>query len=246
MTTTPIPTMDDVLGGALPARIHLLTGTPGSGKSSAALHFLHKGIERREHCAVLTLDRTSDLLSHAQHLGLDIRRFVRARRLALVRYRSQFVARLASAASGTELVEELRQCMGLADVPPETRASRRPTRIVIDTLSPFLATGDTSGSALEALVRWLNECGATVVLTYSGDVTQAVDRRLEPVIESAALIARLQHVAGTSFRAEIVRARHAIAASRPIAFDIMPGAGITPPRLDAARDDVARPPLLLA
>jgi len=241
MNRTPTPTLDDVLGGALPGRIHLLTGTPGAGKSSAALHFLREGIERREHCALLTLDRTSDLLSHAQHVGFDVRRFVRARRLALVRYRSQFAARLASAASGAEIVAELRQSMAL------TEATQQPPRVVIDPVSPFLASGDTTGAGLASLVDWLNESGATAVITYTGDVAQEVDRRLEPVIESAALIARLQHVSGTSFRAEIVRARHAIASARPITFEIAPGVGIVSHRLESASDEAPpRAPALIA
>jgi KaiC/GvpD/RAD55 family RecA-like ATPase len=247
MNRTPTPTLDDVLGGALPGRIHLLTGTPGSGKSSAALHFLHEGIGRREHCALLTVDRTADLLSHALHVGFDVRRFVRARRLTLVRYRSQFAARMASAASGAEIVDELRQCMALMDedIPREKRATQ--PRIVIDTVAPFLASGDTTGAGLAAIVDWLDECGATAVITYTGDVAQAVDRRLEPVIERAALIARLHHVGGTSFRAEIVRARHAIASARPIAFEITPGVGIATARLESASDDAPpRAPALIA
>ena len=245
MTRTPTPTLDDVLGGVLPARIHLLTGTPGAGKSSAALHFLRQGIERREHCALLTSDRTADLLSHAQHVGLDLRRFVRARRIALVRYRSQFAARLASAAAGIELVDELRRCMALADAPQDGRST---PRIVIDTLAPFLSPDDRTGSALAHLVDWLDTSGATAVLTYTGDVTDSIDRRLEPVIERAAVIARMVHVSGASFRAEIVRARHAIASARPVAFDIVAGVGVSAPQLDAPviPDETTRPRVLLA
>jgi len=133
----------------------------------------------------------------------------------------------------------------LADTPKDNRGA---PRVVIDTLAPFLAAGDTSGAALAHLVEWLDSCGVTSVITMNGDVTDSIDRRLEPVIERAAVIARMVHVGGTSFRAEIVRARHAIASGRPIAFDIVAGVGVTTPQLEAPviPDDAPPPRVLLA
>jgi len=226
---TPPRDLDDVLGGVLPGRIHLVAGSAGAGKTSAALHFLRSGIERRHRCILVTSDRVADLLSHADFLGLDIRRWVRARRLTLLRYRASFASRVAALAAPAEIVAELQAHAGAAS------DAATPVRIVIDSLAPFLAAGHPSPAPLTALAEWLDGCGATSVVTWCGDVADC-DRRLDGLVERAAVILRVKPhgTARGRFRADIVRARHAIAALRSVTFDVT-----------AARDTLALPPLTL-
>ena len=61
--STGIAGLDAVLGGGLPrGHLHLLQGAPGTGKTTAALHFLLEGARRGERTLYLTLSQTRDEL----------------------------------------------------------------------------------------------------------------------------------------------------------------------------------------
>jgi KaiC/GvpD/RAD55 family RecA-like ATPase len=226
MTQTATPTLDDALGGVLPGRIHLITGMPGSGKTAACLHFLKTGAVRRERAVLLTRDSGDDLRSVALYVGVDLHSLVRDRRVTVVRYRPRFSARLVEQATPTAILDELRQTLELDDLAQLARPDT-PLRIAIDPVSPFVPTADMSGAALDALTEWLAANNATALLTWTGDMSIGVDRRLDPLVDRAAAIINLERVARASFRAHIVRARHPIANSGPIPFQVLPGLGIT-------------------
>lgn len=226
MTHTATPTLDDVLGGVLPGRIHLITGMPGSGKTAACLHFLKTGARRRERTVLLTRDRGSDLRSIALYVGVDLHGLVRDRRVTLIRFRPRFTARLAETATPAAIMDELRQTVELDDLAKLARPDT-PLRIAIDPVSPFVPQSDVTGAALDALTEWLETNNATALLTWTGDLAIGVDRRLEPLLERAAVIINLERVARAGFRAHVVRARHAIASAGPIPFQIVPGLGVS-------------------
>lgn len=226
MTQTATPTLDDALGGSLPGRIHLILGPPGSGKTSACLHFLKTGARRLDRTVLVTRDRSQDLRAHALYVGVDLHSLARDRRVTLARFRSGFGARVAECASPRAIMDELRQTLELGDLHQLANAAA-PLRIAIDPLSPFLPHADTSGAALDALTEWLEENNATALLTWTGDLAIGTDRRLDPLIDRAAVILRFERVARASFRAHVVRARHAIANTEPIPFEIVPGLGIS-------------------
>src|SRR5262245_6952850 len=116
MMQTGMATPHDLLGGALPGRIHLLTGAPGSGKTSACLHFLREGMRCRERAALLTLDRPADLRSHAAHVGIDLKACLRDGRMTVLRYRQHFARRLAESASTRPLLADLERMMSASDL----------------------------------------------------------------------------------------------------------------------------------
>lgn len=226
MTQTATPTLDDVLGGVLPGRIHLITGLPGSGKTAACLHFLKTGAARRERPVLLTRDRGADLRSIALYVGVDLHGLVRDRRVTVVRYQRRFAARVTETATPGAIMAELRQTLELDDLAslagPDT-----PLRIAIDPVSPFIPHTDATGAALETLIDWLEEQACTALLTWTGDLAIGIDRRLEPLIDRVAMILNFERAGRASFRAHIVRARHAIANASPIAFQIIPGLGMS-------------------
>ena len=226
MTQTATPTLDDVLGGVLPGRIHLITGLPGSGKTAACLHFLKAGAARRERPVLLTRDRGADLRSVALYVGVDLHDLVRDRRVTVIRYRQRFAARLTETATPGAIMEELRQTLELDDL-AKLAGPDTPLRVAIDPVSPFVPHTDVSGAALETLTEWLEESKCTALLTWTGDMAIGVDRRLEPLIDRAALILNFERAGRASFRAHVVRARHAIASAGPIPFQIIPGLGVS-------------------
>lgn len=238
MTQTGIATPHDLLGGALPGRIHLITGAPGSGKTSACLHFLREGMRCRERAALLTLDRPADLRSHASHVGIDLKACLRDGRLTVLRYRPRFAQRVAELASMEPMLADLERMTAASDL-QQMFGSDVPTRIAIDSISPFLGDIPTSG-ALAGLVDRLDESGITTLLTFNGEVTTTVDRRLEPLIERAAVILRFRHLVGTRFEIDIVRARHPVASAGPVAFEIRPGRGFVYSSTDVRRDVIPR------
>ncbi|KQP31254.1 circadian clock protein KaiC [Methylobacterium sp. Leaf104] len=64
--STGIAGLDDILGGGLTSsRLYLLEGTPGTGKTTLALHFLREGHDRGERTLYVTLSETADELTAA-------------------------------------------------------------------------------------------------------------------------------------------------------------------------------------
>lgn len=66
--------LDDVLNGGFErARVFLLEGSPGTGKTTIALQFLLEGAKRGEKCLYITLSETEDeLRSTAASHGMDL------------------------------------------------------------------------------------------------------------------------------------------------------------------------------
>jgi len=232
MTQTATPTLDDALGGALPGRIHLITGAPGSGKTAACLHFLRQGVLRRERSVLLTRDRGADLRSLALYVGVDLHALARDRRVTLVRYRPHFGTRLMESASPRVMMDELLQTLELGDL-TQLAGPATPLRIAIDPVAPFVPHGDISGANLDALTEWLETNNATALLTWTGDMAIGVDRRLEPLVDRAAVILNLERVTRGTFRAHVVRARHGIANAGPIPFQVVPGLGVSTPSISS-------------
>src|SRR5262245_19880114 len=157
MIHSGIAPLDQQLGGMIPGRLHLLTGGPGTGKSTACYHFLQAGLQSGEAVALLTLDRLSDLQSHARCAGLEVHEALRNNKLALLRFRPDFARHLSSSASPYRVMDDLWR----------TFVDVKPARLVIDPLAPFLNDSTASGAVLAALAQLLDGFGVTTLLTYS-------------------------------------------------------------------------------
>jgi KaiC/GvpD/RAD55 family RecA-like ATPase len=172
----------DLLARLVPGRIHVLVGGPGTGKTALCLRFLTAGLAAGEHAAMLVMARGADVKAHAQRIGLELDGALRFERLMLLRYRPDFGERRARAASPIQAIEELERLL----------SSVQPSRIVIDSFAPLLGDEPGSSHAIAALAAYLERSGATSLLTYPEDVSNGYDRRLEPVMQSAAAILRLE------------------------------------------------------
>jgi circadian clock protein KaiC len=76
---TGVAGLDEILhGGLIPARLYLIDGNPGAGKTTLALHFLREGVRVGEVCLYVTLSETAEELkagarSHGWSLdGIEI------------------------------------------------------------------------------------------------------------------------------------------------------------------------------
>ena len=253
MIPSGIPPLDARLGGAITGRIHVLSGGPGTGKTTAGLQFIRQGLQLRETVAMLTTDRITDLRSHAAHFGIDLEGPLRDGRLVLLRYRPNCSVLLQHVASPEQMLDDLRRLLLPA----------RPTRVLIDTIAPLLCSAPHADTTLTALAELLESIETTTLVTYAGDTTAGrgvgYDHRLEPLVERAAAIFHLTrqrddrdlpHDARPSgeptYRFNVLRVRQPVRSSAPAAYSIDAGVGlalIEPPRAGARhrRDEPERP-----
>jgi circadian clock protein KaiC len=65
---TGIVGLDEILhGGLIPARLYLVDGNPGAGKTTLALQFLQEGVSAGERCLYVTLSETAEELKAGAH-----------------------------------------------------------------------------------------------------------------------------------------------------------------------------------
>jgi hypothetical protein len=216
MIPSGIPPLDVRLGGAITGRIHMLSGGPGTGKTTAGLQFIREGLRLGEAVAMLTGDRVADLRSHSAHLGMDLDAPLRDGRLVLLRYRPSFSALLQHTASPEQMLDDLRRLF----VPS------RPTRVLVDTISPLVCSAPHGDLMVTALADLLESMETTTLVTYAGDVTGGrgvgYDYRLEPLVERSAAVFHLTRQLGDrERRACIGRADVSVpSAARPSARSV--------------------------
>jgi CheY-like chemotaxis protein len=216
MIQSGIAPLDERLGGVAPGRIHLVTGGLGTGKTAACLHFINAAMREGEPAALVTGDRGSDLKALATYLGIDIDTPLRDGRLQLMRYRPEFATRFAHSASREQALSDLRRMIG----------SSPPTHIAIDPLDPFLGEGGPVYAGGLALVSFLEDLGATAMLTHAADPADSFDRRLDAIVGRSVAIVHLERGHGNVYYLGVVRARVSDIPTAPLAFQIRRGAGI--------------------
>jgi KaiC/GvpD/RAD55 family RecA-like ATPase len=161
--------------------MHVLVGGPGAGKTALCLRFLAAGLAAGERAAMLVMTRGADVKAHARRLGFDLDEALRFERLVLLRYRPDFAERRAHAASPIDVIDEFDRLV----------SSTNASRIVIDSFAPLVGDEPGGGRVVAALVDYLERSTATSLLTYPEDISRGYDRRLEPVMQSAAAIFQL-------------------------------------------------------
>ena len=139
--------IDEHLHGIVPGRTYVLSGAPGTGKSVACMQFLMAALERGERAAILTQDDPEDMLSQSDFLSLDLAQAVASEKLYFLRFQLDFSRRFGRAPSPEPAFTELRRMLG----------STPPSRIVIDSVVPFIDGGTSSATSTIALLQLL-EC----------------------------------------------------------------------------------------
>ena len=209
--------LDDWLAGVRDEGTHLFTGGPGSGKSSIALHFADAGLRRGERVVMLVNGRGEDIKAHARFLGLNLRTPLEDGRLMLYRYRSDFLRTATHAASAEAVVADFERLI----VP------HRPSRIVIDSFSPFVSGAVPASLAVAALAELLERSTGCVIATFPEELAGGYDRSVEPLVQSAAAVIRLVREEDPDIRrAELLSLRYSPPGSAVRRFVIREGVGI--------------------
>lgn len=199
----------------MPGRTYVLSGAPGTGKSVASMQFLMAALKAGERVAILTQDDPEDLLAQSEYLGFDLAGAVASDQLAFLRFQLDFSRRFGRAPSPEPAIAELKKLLGAA-----------PSRIVIDSVVPFIDGGTSSATSTIALLQLLDELGATSFITYPGDLAGAYDRRLDPLVQRAAAILHLTADRMRHRQIEIRKVRYRVPSVSPIPYRIEAGAGI--------------------
>lgn len=129
--STGIPKLDELLQGGLPKNsVTLVSGPPGSGKSILCFHFINAGIKNGEKCLYISVDQNvKNLLIHAHAVGFD---FVSAIDKGLLRMTHIDLERSGAYYEMGDLV-----------------LTGEYSRIVLDSLSPFVDTPVVLGQSIE-------------------------------------------------------------------------------------------------
>src|SRR3954471_2976479 len=160
--STGIPGLDDILAGGLARdRVYLVEGSPGTGKTTAALSFLRAGAARGERTLYITLSETETELrdtaaSHGWSLdGLEIFELVPPESLLDDEQQQSLLY-----SSDLELGETTKRIF-------ESFEATRPERVVLDSLSEIRLLAQSSlryRRQILALKHYFARSGATVLM----------------------------------------------------------------------------------
>jgi CheY-like chemotaxis protein len=115
--------------------------------------------------------------------------------------------------------------------------SQTPARLAIDPLDPFLGDGGPVNAGSLALVKFLDELGATSLLTHPSEASGAFDRRLDPIIGRSVAVVRLERGRGDLHYLRVLRSRVSDVPPEPVVFEIRRDAGIKSPQRLAQREE---------
>ena len=135
--------------GLLPVKSYVVTGDAGTGKTTACLQFLLKGLMNGEKAVYVTVDeKPSDILESAASLGWDLQHYIQDKRLVILDASPYFSSR--AGAVKERDVEVHRVVTDLASHINRMQAQR----LVIDPVGPLIRSEVSAGRA-EDLARLL-------------------------------------------------------------------------------------------
>jgi circadian clock protein KaiC len=122
--------LDDILRGGFPEHcLSLITGTPGTGKTTLAMQFLLDGANRGERCVYITLSETkAEIDKVARSHGWDLSKIIILELVPSERNLSAEAQLTVFSPSEVELGETTQAMIASVD-------KHRPTRLVLDSLS---------------------------------------------------------------------------------------------------------------
>jgi circadian clock protein KaiC len=150
---TGVRDVDEMLGGEgyFKAATVLITGRPGTGKSSLAAAFAMAACERNERCLYFSFEESADQLTqNMKSLGIDLRPWLATGSLTVRAFRPTFRG-----------LEE-----HLLSISHETQ-DRKPACVVIDPISNFITIGEAEEvrSLITRILDLLKRQGATLLMT---------------------------------------------------------------------------------
>lgn len=217
MHSLGVEALDSRLGGVEPGRCFLVLGDDGVGKSVLGAHFLIAGMDRRERCLLLTMDRADTLDARGMFIGFSPGP-LSAHPGLVVRNLRRTVDEMGTATHRHPPVEALRRAVLAAD--------EAITRVVIDDVNTFLRGVHSPGATARALVDCLAELGVSAYLMASTADSVALDDHVLDVLADAAAAAIVLESAGRGRKRLVFRAvRQASFSTEPFLYTMRTGGG---------------------
>ena len=140
--------LDNILRGGFPQGcLFLITGLPGTGKTSLAIQFLLEGVRQGERCLYITLSETKqEITKVARSHGWDLSRLAIAELIPSESNLSADAQLTVFNPSETELGETTEALIAAV-------SEHRPQRLVIDSLSDDVVLDDLGTRQLKNLAR---------------------------------------------------------------------------------------------
>lgn len=234
--STGIAGLDKILGGGLkPRRVYLIEGEPGTGKTTAGLQFLVEGASRGESVVYVTLAETAAELmdvadSHGWNMeGVHIQEVLPVENLLQPEAQyTMFHPSEVELGTTTQLI--------LAAI-----EERKPTRVVIDSLSELQLLADTPlryRRQVLALKQFFGSRACTVMM-LNNRTAAGVDLQVRSIAHGVILLEQSVHEYGAERRhVRVVKYRGRAFRGGMHDYDIVKGGLCVYPRLVASESRV--------
>lgn len=187
--STGIEGLDPLLEeGFLPAKSYLVTGDAGTGKTTACLQFLLKGLTAGEKAVYVTVDeRPNDILDSAASLGWDLQPYIQKKDLVILDAAPYFSAR--TGAAKEREVDVQRIVTDLASHINRMQAQR----LAIDPVGPLIHSEARSEEQARLLIRLLQTQLQTTNLlsSHSSGKREGDISSIEEFLASGVLVLRM-------------------------------------------------------
>jgi len=192
---TGIATLDAMLEGKgyYQGSSILISGGPGTGKTSIGAHFAHAATSRGARCLYLAFEESeSQFVRNMATIGIDLRPAIEQRRLIVNAVRPTAYGLEMHLARMLHVVQEL-----------------RPDVVVVDPLSALQASGSAgqSGIMVLRLIDHVKSAGATALyLTVQGDVDKT-DLNISSLMDTWITLRNHREASGLERRLYVVKSR---------------------------------------
>lgn len=156
-----VPGLDELMDGGFERNsVVLVTGDPGSGKTTFALQFLHEGARRGEPGVFITFEeRKEDVMRHMRSYGWDLEQLVKEKKLVILDYPPH----------------EIERFLTEGEILRDTIVNMGAKRVAIDSLSTFALIFENEYKMRLGIMKVLGQFkqwGTTVLVTGEGRINE--------------------------------------------------------------------------
>jgi KaiC/GvpD/RAD55 family RecA-like ATPase/DNA-binding response OmpR family regulator len=216
MLSTGVEALDSRLGGVARGGYFLVQGRDGVGKSVLGCHFLGTGLDRREHCLLVTAGLAEEIDTRGLFIGFSPGPLSRHPGLQVLDPLT--AAREMGASHRYPMVEALRQAVKNGAEPV--------SRVVIDDVATFLSAGTSLEGSAAALVDFLRDASVTTYLVVStADRHVLPDRVMDILRERADAVINLEQAGRGRRRLTFDVVRQSAFSTEPFLYTLRSGGG---------------------